>query len=500
MLLNPLYYDINSCFLVLLGSLMAKERKSLIDIQWITVSYRSAIIFTSVVVLIFAVICYKYFYLSPQTSSGSEIAKAERKLAEAQPYISGPQIKSDFTEAALKLQDARVFFEKRKFNEAKTSALKSYEISAKIIEDATKGESPGNIKFTRLEGTVKVKKAGTFSWVDAKMDTPLGEGDKIKAHSGGSAEFLSFTGDTVTIKPGVLCEIRKSEKNPKTDDENIEIFVNDGFLDLQSSERRTSNSEFKVITPTSEVRVKNKAELTIRASEEETSIKVASGVSGAVSVSSGTSEVKLEANEAVTTTKAGIGDKSDLPGPPVLLLPAGSHPFFFDDPKEGVVTLKWEARPDAKSYRLQVSESRLFATFKVDQEVSGDQVTKGVNLKGLPNGNYFWKVSVKDKNNEESPFSEIKSFRITARQNVKGTPPKLKITETQKIGRFIIIKGESDPGIYLTMNGNRVDVYEDGTFNNIYKLEHVGQNNIEIIATDNYGLSSTEVVTTFHNE
>ncbi len=482
------------------GCFMVKERKSIIDVQWITVSYRSAIIFVTVLLLVVAGLSYKYLYLTPQTLAKNEISRAEKKLAEAQPFISGPQVKSEFTEAALKLQEARNFYEKRSFPEAGKSAGQSYAISMKII-DSYSGDGAGNIRITRVEGTVKVKRAGTFTWVEAREDMVLSEGDKIKAHNGGSARFVSFTGDIATIKPGVLCEIKKSVKDQKTDDEKIEIFVNEGFLDLRSTTKKTTNSHFKVITPTSEVKVKKKAYLSIGASESETSIKVATSDVGAVTVSSGNREIEIEANEAVKTTKAGIGKKFDLPDPPVLISPAASYPFFFDDIKEGIVTLKWEISPDADSYHLLVSNSRLFATSKVDQDVDSSQVKKGVSLKGLPKGSYFWKVSLKDKRGYVSRYSEVRMFRISSSSPpASGTPPKLEVLETTPIGRYLIIKGISEPGIYLTMNGQRVDVYEDGTFNNIYKLEKLGKNEIEIIAQDNYGLSSREVVTTIFKQ
>jgi hypothetical protein len=52
---------------------------------------------------------------------------------------------------------------------------------------------------------------------------------------------------------------------------------------------------------------------------------------------------------------------------------------------------------------------------------------------------------------------------------------------------MVIINGETDPDAKLWIDNNKVDVYEDGSFNAVVKLRREGLNQLLIVSQDPSG-------------
>ena len=48
----------------------------------------------------------------------------------------------------------------------------------------------------------------------------------------------------------------------------------------------------------------------------------------------------------------------------------------------------------------------------------------------------------------------------------------------------VIIRGRTEPGALLTVAGNKIDVYDDGSFTTVVPLTHEGVNTVTFIAQD----------------
>ena len=72
------------------------------------------------------------------------------------------------------------------------------------------------MQFAKIEGNVRVKQAGGFSWKDANTRMSLKVGDQVKTSSTGSAEVIYFDGTVTRIAPGSLLEIRDLYEDPVT--------------------------------------------------------------------------------------------------------------------------------------------------------------------------------------------------------------------------------------------------------------------------------------------
>ena len=56
---------------------------------------------------------------------------------------------------------------------------------------------------------------------------------------------------------------------------------------------------------------------------------------------------------------------------------------------------------------------------------------------------------------------------------------------------MVIINGTTEPDATVWIDNNKVDVYEDGSFNAVVKLRREGLNDLLIVAQDTAGNEST---------
>ncbi len=468
-----------------------KRQKSVLDIEWFTVSYRTIGIIILILLLIGSFFAYKYLFMSQKSKVRRAMKDVNRKLQRVQSHLDDPALEKKYKKASEKYEDSREAFEKGNYQKCLSRVKEADSILAKISSTIQAKKSGGKVKFARLEGTVKVKRAGDFKWVSAREDMKLREGDKIKAYNDGSAQIMFFNGTLHTISPGSFYEIRKTERNPQTEEEKVEVYVSGGKVDLMSSEKENPDSYDKVITDNIQVKMRDKSEVAVDTAEEEHKVQV---TKGKAEVNKEGRSTTLKENESISASKDKLENKVSLPDPPELVSPSPRKPFFFDSPDRAKVNLKWKPVKRAKYYHLVVSKSRLFASDVVNKSTITDP--GGVALRGLSPGTYYWKVSVITPDGNESRFSEVRQFRIkTTKKSGGEEPPPLKIKDKpQRFGPFVLIKGKTEVGVYLTINGKRIDVYEDGSFNTLYKIEKAGMNKLKIVAQDSEGLTNTKVV------
>jgi hypothetical protein len=57
-------------------------------------------------------------------------------------------------------------------------------------------------RLISLERTVEVRKRGTSTWVSARRDMQLEQGDAVRTRDGGSAQLRLADGRSLLVKPG----------------------------------------------------------------------------------------------------------------------------------------------------------------------------------------------------------------------------------------------------------------------------------------------------------
>ncbi len=336
-------------------------------------------------------------------------------------------------------------------------------------------------RFTTLEGSVKVKPVGTFEWVSADRNTVLKKSDLVRTAAGSAAEIQFFDGTLVHVRPDSLITIEETTEDPSTKARKIAWHISSGEVNFQTVRRNVPGSSTEVSTPklrgqvgeltNAAVRVAETGDSNFRLFQGETQIITSAG-----------QKLALQANEAVKVDASGKpAAKVALPGLPVLLAPAHQAEITYANAAKATTLLVWKGVPEAAAYHVMVDYSAYFNRPFVDSKHQGTSV----ELRSLDVGKYYWRVAAVDRNNVEGSFSDFARFTIASSEGGgrgEGPPPPLQIEAIDLRQDILQVKGKTEPGAGVTVNGQRLDVGADGTFNEFIKLEKAGRQDVVIRA------------------
>jgi hypothetical protein len=189
--------------------------------------------------------------------------------------------------------------------------------------------------------------------------------------------------------------------------------------------------------------------------------------------------LEISATQQVTRRK--------VPPAPSLIEPADQHLFVYEEPASGSTALRWSPLPGAARYRLQIARTPLFGDLLLDKS---DIRSASVRIPGLQQGSYHWRVSSIDAGDVETQFSEMRKFKISGareRRTDDTTPPPLEVVDFLPTGHLVIINGRTEAGAVLSIDGQGIDVYDDGAFTAVVRIKRDGLNQLEIVAQDPAG-------------
>jgi hypothetical protein len=194
---------------------------------------------------------------------------------------------------------------------------------------ATEKAGPGNEKqarFTALDGTVKIKKSSSSSWITADYNIPLEKGDVIQTGSEGLAKVVFNDGTNYTVKQDSLIVIEENSANDQQQT-NVAVAVSIGTVDL-STAAYTQGSKSQVIVsgataslgPESAAMVRNDP----KSDEHEILVKKGSG-----EVARNGQTVRLSDWEKATfkASSERIAKVKEI-GPPTPISPGNMIPIF----------------------------------------------------------------------------------------------------------------------------------------------------------------------------
>lgn len=341
-------------------------------------------------------------------------------------------------------------------------------------------------RFRSLEGSVKVKTVGTFEWVAADTNMILRKSDLVRTGPGAAAEIAFFDGTVVHVRPDSLITIEETSEDPSTKRRRVAWHISSGEVNFQTQRRNVPDSATEISTPTARTTA---GELT------DGGIRVAPAGDSDVRVYRGTSRIEtktgekiaLGASEGLRVDASGRpGAKQVLPGVPVLLAPPHQAEITYVDPTRATTLLAWKGVPGATTYHVMLDYSAYFNRPVVDRMGLKDA---SVELIGLETGKYYWRVAALDRDGTEGAFSEFARFTVS-RKGVgavgNGTPPPLVIETLDVRTNILQVKGRTEPGATVSVNGQRVDVQGDGSFNEFIMLDKPGR---QIVVIRSIGLS-----------
>ncbi|HYU41192.1 MAG TPA: FecR domain-containing protein [Vicinamibacteria bacterium] len=325
-------------------------------------------------------------------------------------------------------------------------------------------------RFTTLEGNVKVKTVGTFEWVNADRAMVLRKSDLVRTGPGSAAEITFFDGTVVHVRPDSLITIEETSEDPSTKRRKVAWHISSGEVQFNAPRPGAGGSEREISTPTLRTTTREAAAGGVAVQESgESNIKL---YSGTAKVETKTGEtLQLEANTQVKVDAAGkAAPAHSLPPVPALLAPQHQTEITYQDPARATTLLVWKPVPGAAGYHVMLDYNAYFNRPLVDR--SG--ITESsVEVRGLDVGKYYWRVAAVDKDGVEGSFSDFARFTVSRPQGgARGTgdPPPILIESIEVRQNILQVRGRTEPGATLTVNGQRVDVAADGGFNEFIQL------------------------------
>jgi hypothetical protein len=330
-------------------------------------------------------------------------------------------------------------------------------------------------RFRSIEGSVKVKPVGTFEWVPADTSLVLRKSDLVRTGPGSAAEISFFDGTIVHVRPDSLITIEETSEDPGTKARKVAWHISSGEVNFQTVRRNVPGSAAEISTPTVRTTASEQTEGGIRVAQSgDSDVRI---FRGSTQVETRTGErLTVGAAEAVAVDASGkASPKRTLPGVPTLLAPPHQTEITYADPTRATTMLIWKAVPGAVTYHVMLDYSAYFNRPIVDR---GGIEDASVQLQGLDTGKYYWRVAAVDKEGVEGAFSDFARFTVVRRGGPGtggGPPPPLVIHELELRTNILQIKGQTEAGATVTVNGQRVDVQGDGTFNEFITLDKPGR-------------------------
>jgi hypothetical protein len=339
--------------------------------------------------------------------------------------------------------------------------------------------------FTNLDGTVKVKKASSNSWVTADYSLPLEKGDVVQTSSEGMAKIVFNDGTNYTVKQDSLIVIEQNSSNDNQQT-SVAVTVSTGTVDLAtgtylqgSSSKVTVAGATASFAPDSAAMVHNDP----KSDRHEILVKKGSG-----DVVRGGETIHLADYEKVSFQGSGAKmAKIKEVGPPTPISPANMAPIFASD-DDKPVDFSWTAMSNAAGYRLRVSRNPFFSSVIIDKKVP----TAEVQVSGLSEGAYYWDVQSYDQTGKESMASEKNRFTIIAKGK-ETEAMNLELDPFIQHGHVIEVLGKTEVGARVMVNGREVPIVAtDGTFHYFTPPLPMGEAVITITAQNAKGGVNTQ--------
>ena len=477
---------------------MARSETSRFQVEWFNVTYRS--VFTLVTLLVLALGSaggyWYYFHIHvPRGAARDALSRAESRFGEASSLEQGAaeRLAEVVASARVALGEARGAFGSMRFDEARAAAIRSENLSLQAIGMVKgRGENAERVRFYRLEGDVRVKKTGQFSWEAANHRMELHEGDQIKTSSSASAQVIFFDGTITTVRPGSLYLIREVSENPSTKVRRVREELSFGEINASTQDPNVEGSYHEVAAGEVSARSHKAAEFRIRAEEGRPGAEF-DVFQGQIEVAARDRKESVGGGERIRADADGrLKDKELLPGVPALVAPRDQRVFVLDPQAPEPIALTWDPVPGAARYHLMISDQPLFTGPLYDDRRDGTQAVIGE----VAEGSYHWRVAAISPSGAEGPFSSPRRFRVSGQKIVDrsdGEPPVLEISEFVSFGPMVVVNGKTEPGATLWVDSEKVDVLDSGLFSTVVRLRREGFNEVRFVAQDSAG-NETELV------
>ena len=346
-----------------------------------------------------------------------------------------------------------------------STVQKAGDVASKLLEKVA-GMAPAagtgavtaqQAHFTALDGTVRVKKGNSNSWVAADYHIPLEKGDVVQTGSEGMAKVVFNDGTSYTVKQDSLIVIQENSANDQQQT-NVAVAVSTGTVDLSTATfSQGSKSQVIVAGATASLAPESAAQVHNDPKADQHEILMTKGTG---EVTKGNETVKLANWEKVSFQGESHLEKNREIGPPTPIAPANMAPLFSNGAPTKDVEFSWTPMTNAVGYRLRISRNPYFSSTLVDKKVN----TAAVTVTNLGEGVYYWMVQSYDTAGKESVESEKNRFNIISTGQAAAVID-LELDPFIQHGHVIEVTGKTQKGARVMVNGSEVPlVTGDGQF------------------------------------
>jgi hypothetical protein len=334
--------------------------------------------------------------------------------------------------------------------------------------------------ITALDGTVRVKKGNSNSWVTADYNVPLEKGDAIQTGSEGMAKIVFSDGTNYTVKQDSLIVIEENSANEEQQT-NVAVAVSTGTVDLSTATYvQGSKSQVIVAGATASLAPESAAMVHNDPKSDQHEILLKKGKGDVIR--NGEAVHLAEWEKVSFQGESPRMAKLKEIGPPTPISPANMMPIFSSGGTKPV-EFSWTPMKNAAGYRLKIARNPYFSSNMVDRKVD----TPDVIVSGLSEGAYYWLVQSFDAAGKESVESERNRFTIIPRGK-NTVPVNLELDPFVQHGHVIELIGKTEVGARVMVNGREVPLINpDGTFHYFTPPLPNGENVITITAQNSKG-------------
>ena len=339
--------------------------------------------------------------------------------------------------------------------------------------------------MTALDGTVRIKKASSNTWVHADYSVPLEKGDVIQTGPEGMAKIVFNDGTNYTVKQDSLIVIEENSANERQQT-NVAVTVNTGTVDLATGTyTQGSTSEVKMDGATTSFGPESAARVSRDPSSKHDEVLLTKGT-GMTEKNGETAPLAPWEKVTYSAESAHLEKVKEI-GPPTPISPANMMPIFVSQESKPI-EFSWTPMTNAKGYVLQISRNPYFSSVIVDRKINSSNVL----VSGLTEGPYYWMVRSFDAQDKESAESEKNRFTVIAKNENSGALP-LALDPFIQHGHVIELTGKTELGARVMVNGHEVPVVTgDGRFHYFTPPLPTGETLITVTAQDAKGGVNTQ--------
>src|SRR5262249_9557051 len=331
--------------------------------------------------------------------------------------------------------------------------------------------------ITALDGTVRIKKSSSNTWVRADYSVPLEKGDVIQTGPEGMAKIVFNDGTNYTVKQDSLIVIEENSANERQQT-NVAVSVNTGTVDLATGTyTQGSTSEVKMDGATTSFGPDSAARVSKDPGSKHDEVLLTKG--SGVTERNGETAPLAPWEKITYSPESRHLEKVKEIGPPTPISPANMMPIFISQESKPI-EFSWTPMANAKGYRLQISRNPYFSSLIVDRKINSSNVL----VSWLTEGPYYWMVRSFDAGERESAESEKNRFTIIAKANDPGALA-LTLDPFVQQGHVIELTGKTVVGARVMVNGHEVPVVSpEGRFHYFPPPLPTGETLITVTAQD----------------